>query len=317
VRQLELTDRIMRLRGVPIFRAVSASDLAPVAATLRQRSFEKGEIVLREDAPPRSFFMLTSGSINMQRKGKRIGHVKAPGAVGFLSVLARTAGGTEGVADAYTEGYEVQADVVEEMFEDHFSVFLGALRWVAERVIAATQDSPPSPFLPPSTAFDRLIGDRELGIVERIFVLRRSRAMSTANVNSIARVARRMQEVRVPAGTVLWRPGERSDFHYFIVKGMLDLRFKDGGWVQSVGPGYVIGGAEAIVGHPRWNELVAREPVVLLRSARETLFDMFEDDHDVALRFLSMLAGLVMGMWDRKAEAGIASVGKTESASAP
>ena len=47
-------------------------------------------------------------------------------------------------------------------------------------------------FTPPTIPFDHLIGDRELGIVERIFVLRRSRAMSMANVNSIARVARRM-----------------------------------------------------------------------------------------------------------------------------
>jgi CRP-like cAMP-binding protein len=183
---------------------------------------------------------------------------------------------------------------------------------VAERVLASTRESPPPPYVPPTVPFDHLIGDRELGIVERIFILRRSRAMSMANVNSIARVARRMQEVRVPTGTVLWRPGEPSDFNFFVVKGKLELRYdgyKDGPWVQPVGPGYVIGGGESIVGHPRWNELVAIEPVVLLRGAREALLDMFEDDHEVAMRFLSMFAGFLMAMWDRKAEAGITAVG--------
>jgi CRP-like cAMP-binding protein len=129
-----------------------------------------------------------------------------------------------------------------------------------------------------------------------------------------------MQEIRVPAGTVLWRPGDSSDFNLFVVKGMLELRYheyKNGPWVQPVGPGYVVGGAEATIGTPRWNELVAIEPVVLLRGAREALIDMFEDDHEVAMRFLSMLAGFLMSMWDRKAEAGIAAVGTGPSPTEP
>lgn len=312
MRQLELTERIMRLRSVPIFRGVATTDLVQVASSMRQRSFEKGEVIIREDEPPRAFFMLTAGAVSMRRKGKHIGTVRAPGGVGFLSVLARTAGGTESTAESYTEGYEVRSDAIDEMLEDHFSVFLGTLRWVSERVLASTRESPPPPFVPPTIPFDHLIGDRELGIVERIFVLRRSRAMAMANVNSIARIARRMQEVRVPAGTTIWRPGEPSDYSLFIVKGMLDLvhrEHKDGPWVQPVGPGYVVGGGESLVGHPRWNELIAREPVVMLKGSREGLLDMMEDDHEVAMRFLSMFGGFLMALWDRKAEAGITAVG--------
>lgn len=309
MRQLELTERIVRLRSVPIFRGVATSDLAQLAASMRQRSFEKGEVVIRENEPPRSFFMLTAGSVTMRRKGKHIATVRAPGGVGFLSVLARTQGGTESVTESYTEGYEVLSDAIDEVMEDHFTVFLGTLRWIAERLIAENKEAAPPPFVPPTVPFDHLIGDRELGIVERIFVLRRSRLMAMANVNSVARIARRMQEVRVPAGAVLWRPGDVADFSFFVVKGMLELRWKDGASVQPVGPGYVVGGAESIVGHPRWNELVTREPVVMLRGARDALIDMFEDDHEVAMRFMSMLAGLLMSMWDRKAEAAVTAVG--------
>lgn len=307
----------MRLRGVPVFKGVSSSELAQLAASLRERSFEKGEVIIREDDPPRSFFLLTAGSVTMRRKGKHIGTVRAPGGVGFLSVLARTAGATEAVAEAYTEGYEVRADAMEEIFEDHFPVFLGTLRWVADRLIAENKEAAPPPFVPPSVPFDHLIGDRELGIVERIFVLRRSRAMTNANVNSVARIARRMQEVRVPPGTVLWRPGERADHSFFVVKGMLELRWRGGASIQPVGPGYVVGGAESLVGHPRWNELVAVDPVVLLRGSREALIDMFEDDHDVAMRFLSLLSSLLMSQWDKKAEAGIVAVGSARPTDAP
>ncbi len=309
MRQLEMTERIMRLRGVPVFKGVSSSELAQLASSIRERSFERGDVIIREDDPPRSFFLLTAGAVTMRRKGRHIGTVRAPGGVGFLSVLARTAGATESVAESYTEGYEVRADAMDEILEDHFSVFLGTLSWGAERLIAENKEAPPPSYVPPSVPFDHLIGERELGIVERIFLLRRSRAMSNANVNSIARVARRMEEVRVPAGTVLWTPGERADDSLFVVKGMLDLRWRSGESVQRIGPGYVVGGAESILAQPRWNELVATEPVVLLRGSREALIDMFEDDHEVAKRFLSLLAGLLMTMWDRKAEAGIAAVG--------
>jgi CRP-like cAMP-binding protein len=317
VRQLELTERIMRLRSVPIFRGVATTDLAPVAASMRSRSFEKGEIIIREDAPPRVFFLTTLGTITMRRKGKHIGTVRAPGGVGFLSVLARTAGGTESIAETYTEGYEVTADAIEEMLEDHFSVFLGALRWVSERMLIEHREARPPPYVPPAVPFDHLIGDRELGIVERIFILRRSRALAVANVNSVARVARRMQEVRVPAGTVLWRPDDVADFSLYVMKGMLELRWKDGASVQKVGPGFVVGGAESLIGHPRWNELVASDPVVLLKGPREVLLDMMEDDHEAAIGFMSMLARGLMSIWDRKAEAGIAAVGTARPSEVP
>jgi hypothetical protein len=39
------------------------------------------------------------------------------------------------------------------------------------------------------------------------------------------------------------------------------------------------------------------------------LIDMFEDDHEVAMQFLSTVASALMMAWDRNAEAGVLSVG--------
>ena len=107
--------------------------------------------------------------------------------------------------------------------------------------------------------------------------------------------------------------GGLAEHSYFIVKGMLDLRWGDGKYVQEIGPGFVVGGAESLVGIPRWNELTTREPVVALRGTREGLIDLFEDDHELAVKFLSMLATLLVTLWDRKAEEGITSVGGPQS----
>jgi len=313
VRQLELTERILRLRRVPTMRTLSANELAQLAASLRPVAFRRGETLLREDEPPRSFFLLTSGTVTMRRNGKRFGTVRGPGAVGFMSFLARNAGGTSAVAENFVEALEVQADAMEEIFEDHFSVLLGTIRFVAQRLMEENRVTPPPAYVPPAVSLDGLIGDQPLGIVERIFLLRRMRAFSEANVSSLATLARKMVELRPAAGEVLWRAGERAEHSYFVVKGMLDMTWNEGKFVQKIGPGYVVGGAESLVTLPRWNDLVTAEPVIVLRGTRDGMIDLFEDDHELGLKFLSALASILVTMWDRKAAEGISSVGAPES----
>ena len=222
-----------------------------------------------------------------------------------MGLLARNAGGTAAVADTSVDAYEFTGAALDEIFEDNFPVLLGSLRFVSERVVAenmASKEAPP--YVPPIQKLDHLIGDDELGIVERIFLLRRMRIFATANVNSIAGMANRMKEVRVPADTTIWRPGDVADGPTFIVKGMGRLTWHDGATVQHVGPGYAVGGGEALVGHPRWNTFTTDEPSVFLRGDQTAFTDMIEDDFELGIRFLSMLSGLLLGIWDRKAGGG-------------
>lgn len=286
---------------------MTTTELAPLAATMRPATFEKGEVVLREDEPPRSIHMLVRGTVTMRRHGKTIRRISAPGAVGFLSLLARTSGGTEAVAETRTETFELRDDAISELFEDHFSVLLQTLRWLAERTILENVEQEPPPYRPPADGLDRLIGDRELGIVERIFLVRRTLGFKRANVNSTARLVRAMKEVRLEAGETVWRPGDPATASLVVVKGKMQTSWErpsDGRrLVQVVGPGYIVGGAESIANLPRWNHLVTTEPVVFLHGHRERLIDMLEDDFEVALQFVSMIAGFLLSAWDRKADA--------------
>jgi CRP-like cAMP-binding protein len=306
VRLHDLTERILRLRDVPVFQAMTASELAPLAASMRSAKFEKGQVLLREDEPPKAFHMLLTGSVTMRRRGNEIRKISAPGGVGFLSLLARTGGGTEAVAEAHTETFELRADAIYELFEDHFPVLLGTMRWVAERLVLESQVQEPPPYDAYSDGFDLPIGNGELGIVERIFLLRRTSGFKDANVNSMARLVRSMREVRLGAGESIWRPGDRASGMLFLVKGRMEL-----GWqhpedgrrrVQVVGPGSIVGGPESLANRFRWNELITTEPAVFLQSSREAIIDVLEDDLEIALQFLSMMAVVLLGAWDRKAE---------------
>ncbi|MBX3232352.1 MAG: cyclic nucleotide-binding domain-containing protein [Labilithrix sp.] len=302
MRRLDLTERLLRLRGVPVFRSIPTSALASLAASIRSNTFEKGQVILREDEPPRAFHMLLTGSVTMRRHGYVIRTITAPGGVGFMSVLARTAGGTEAVAESRVETFELSVDALDEMFEDHFPVLFGTMRWIGERLVDENARSPPRPYQPPPEHYEDLIGDGPIGIVERIFLVRRTLAFRRANVNSVARLARQMKEVRFPAGEHVWRAGDASTGSYFIVKGKGELRWNDGKSVQEVGPSYIVGGVEAIAGKPRWNDLYVTEPITALVGNREGLIDMFEDDLDVALVFMSMMASFLLELWDRRAE---------------
>ena len=307
--QLDLTERILRLRSVPVLTGLSAADLSPLASTLRQVSFRKGDILLKEDEPPRSFFLIGSGTVVLRRKDKVIGTIRGPGGVGFMSFLARDAGGTSAVAQSYVEALEVQSDAMDEIFEDHFIVLLGTLRLVTNRLIEEYKVSAPTQVAPAGLPFDTLVGDSELGIVERIFLLRRMRAFSAANVNSLATLASKMIELRPTVGTKLWKLGDPSDYTLFVVKGTLESTWGDGKSKQVFGPGTVVGGAESIATIPRWNDLVVTESAVLLRTPRESMIDLFEDDTELGMRFISLIATVLVGIWDQKAEGGIPSVG--------
>lgn len=302
VRQLDLTERLLRLRGVPVFQAMSTQALASLAASIRSHTFDKGAVLLREDEPPRAFHMLLAGSVTMRRHGNTIRTITAPGGVGFLSLLARTAGGTEAVAETRVETFELDADALDEMFEDHFQVLFGTMRWIADRLLLENLAAPPRPYEPPPDDYEGLHDEGEIGIVERIFLIRRTLAFKRANVNSVARLAREMKEVRVGVGEKLWSIGDPSVGSYFVVRGKGDLRWDKGRRTQHVGPTYIVGGIEAIAGKPRWNDFVATEPIIALVGNREGLIDMFEDDLDVALQFMSMMASFLLVFWDRRAE---------------
>lgn len=307
MRRHELTERLLRLRSVPIFSSVPSAELAPLAATMRAASFERGDLLLREDAVPASFHVLLSGEVTMRRRGEKLTTISAPGGVGFLSVLARTSGGTEAVAESRTQTFEVRADALSELFEDHFPLLLETMRWLAERMIQESIVGEPRPYVPPEHDLDRRIGAQELGIVERMFLVRQTVGFRGANVNSLVRLARRMREERYEAGETVWRPGDPATSMLFLVKGRMELS-----WLQPetgetatqiVGPGYLLGGSEPLAASPRWNELVAKEPVVLLSSTHEAIVDMLEDDLEVALHFLSVVAGFLLELWDRRAGA--------------
>ena len=55
------------LRNVPIFTALSDSDLNRIASKMVSRDYEKGQMILLEESTGETFFIITSGTVKVTR----------------------------------------------------------------------------------------------------------------------------------------------------------------------------------------------------------------------------------------------------------
>jgi CRP-like cAMP-binding protein len=81
-----------------------------------------------------------------------------------------------------------------------------------------------------------------------------------------------LQEVRVPAGTVICRRGDPGDCLYVVQAGTLEIRLglgPAGVVVRHAGPGDFVGETALLTGAPRTADVVALEDVVLWMLARK------------------------------------------------
>jgi CRP-like cAMP-binding protein len=299
----DLTERMLVVRQVPLLSGLSPPDRAAVASMMRERNFAEGEVISRDSEPVNSFFAVVEGRIRLSRAGKYWRTFEAPGAIGYMAMIARAPGGSGAVAETDVRAFEMDREAMQEVFEDHSAVLLEAIRLVATGLVGEMKSRPPPPgpmgVSGPDAAF--IDPGRSLDLVERIFFLRKMRAFSTSNVNALAELSQRMVERRFAAGEVAWKPGDVADHVLMVVSGKVELVHGETGRVQVFGPGSPIGGAESMAGHKRWNTFRAVEPTLALRGAREEMLDVFEDNLDVAQDFLAVLAGVLLRYWDQRA----------------
>lgn len=303
----DLTERILVVRQAPSLRALAPAARAAVASMLRERQFRAGEVIANDGDPSDSLLIVVEGRVRLSRKGKFWRMLEAPGAIGFIAMLAR-AGASGAVAETDVRGFELSREAMEEVFEDHGAVLLDTIRVVAASLLHEMKTRPPPGTPLAISSHDPAFRDpgRALDLVDRIFFLRKMRAFASSNVNALAELSQRVVEKRFAAGDVVWRPGQDADHVLMLVSGKIELHHPSG-VVQPFSAGSPIGGVESLAGDKRWNTLRIVEPVLALAGYREVMLDIFEDNHDVGLDFLATIATALLRFWDE---------GATESASA-
>jgi CRP-like cAMP-binding protein len=124
-----------------------------------------------------------------------------------------------------------------------------------------------------------------------------SRLLDVFDAESVTILADYMQVYRMPAGGLLLREGERSDFTILLLSGDVNVLKAHAGRVpQSIAlitPGKLIGEMSLIDREPRFATCVAQTDVLVAVLTRQALLDLLEEHPKLGSQLLMRLVALV------------------------
>ena len=145
---------------------------------------------------------------------------------------------------------------------------------------------------------------RELDLVERIFFLRKMQVFQRASINALAEVSRAMAQVRFEPGLTLWREGDAGPGIFLILSGTVSASSEARGLRFRPGPGFPLGAVEAVGEVPRWYEAVTETRLVALQGNVEALIDVFEDNSEMAMQYLQVMAQATLDILESRGSPG-------------
>jgi CRP-like cAMP-binding protein len=282
-------ERALYLKTLPAFEGLPLSELAALSQHMRERFFRKGSVLLRRGEPVGAIYVIVDGQLRASGGEFPSETLVGPEeAVGALSFLARSDAGVEAVAEIDTLTLELDSDIFLDLLEDHFGFLHHLMRNLARAMLRARMDTPDGTYFGADAA---LVAhpERPLDLVDRMVIIRGG-TFSRSNIEVIAQMAQGAREMRFPAGTPLWGSGDRADFLYFILSGVVACRLEDGARTFRCGPRYPLGNLEAMARYPRWYDAVTETPVIALRSETEAFLDIMEDHFETAMEFVAATA---------------------------
>jgi CRP-like cAMP-binding protein len=302
-RLLSPLERLLHLKRIPMLSGLPGSEVAVIGDAASERFFPRGEVVYREGEPVGSVHFVVHGALATHRRGARVGRVGPGGGVGGLAVFARDPLGSQVVADEDTLTLELEKDALTEVLEDRFPILHHVLREVSRRSIDLVTRFrlDPSSGTPECPLDDPGRGDIDL--VSRIFFLRGMTVFQRSSITALAELARAMAQVHFEPGTVLWREGETAPAIFLLRSGRVRARGSTGVGFEP-GPGFPLGALEALGEVPRWYDAVCETPVVALQGHMGVLVDVFEDNFEVAMDYLAVLAQSTLRILDWAAAQG-------------
>lgn len=296
IRTIGHVQRVLLLKRGHFTGNLPASDLGLVVEYLRERTYAAGEVLLQEGAPVPAVHFIAEGTVRLQRGGRDVARAEAGTEIGGLEMLARAESALTAVAETDVRCLELSAESNAEMLDDHFGIFHRLLQQNCRQIIALTRRLPGASAIMPAA---RVLAPpaREMDLVERIFFLRQAPPFARSSINALAELSRAVTEVRFEPGTVLWSEGYSARGVFLVVSGRVAARSPRFGFEMQVGAGQPLGILEAFAQVPRWYEATIVEPTVALSGDVETFVDVLEDNFEMAIDYLAVIARWTLSLW--------------------
>jgi ATP:ADP antiporter, AAA family len=130
---------------------------------------------------------------------------------------------------------------------------------------------------------------REDELIERTMLLRQVPMFDATTDDILVDVAGSLDELAVPAHTLLVQQGEAGDCMYLIVEGEVEVHDR-GAVLNRLGPGTVLGELALLDGSPRLASATTRSAVRLFRLDRERFSELLDEYPAIARALLRVLA---------------------------
>ena len=82
-----MSDKVQVLRGVPLFADLDERSLQAVAILAHEVSFKAGEVLMLEGEPGDTFYVISEGTVRIERGGRTIRSMTAGGFLGEIALL--------------------------------------------------------------------------------------------------------------------------------------------------------------------------------------------------------------------------------------
>jgi CRP-like cAMP-binding protein len=292
---------VLILRSFPGLAHLEPSELAVLADHAEERFYPRGSCVYREGEPVRELHYVIEGRVAVRRRGLVLTELSGLSVVGGLASLASVVNGQEVIALEDTTTLAVSKEVQTEVFEDNYSMLLAVLRAVADVLIETRHAAGPGGGI--NTSPENVVATAEpLTLVDKLNILRQTMTLGATRLEAIAELARGSRELRARKDAVLWKRGQPSGTTLVVVSGV--VRARSGDQDLRFGPGDVAGSLDSLAGRPRWFDAECETDVVALEMDVELFLDVLEDNVDMAMGLLQVMADTVLTLRERIAEAG-------------
>lgn len=281
-------DRLLYLKTLPTLQGSGTRELAVIARHAREEEFGQGEDLLAEDQSIERFHIVVSGRVRMSAAGQTLVSCGPGENVGLLHALAGADRTVRAMAEVDTLTLSFDIQVILDLFEENFAVLQHSIRTLADYQRGILEQTVGGSFRAP-WGEEGNVPDRNLDIVERLVLMRRGDIFQNIGLEALARMATSMQQERWTPAARLWSVGEPADHMLLILQGTVRCELADG-TVFRAGPGYPLGNLETLARTSRWYGVTCETPLTTLRGNHEALFDVIEDDFDVAIDFLAAMA---------------------------
>lgn len=290
--------RILTLRTFPAFSSLEPHELAVMAEYCEDCFFEKGEVIAKSGLPVTGLHLVVEGQVQIYKDGQPFRLMKERESVGGIASITMDPRGIDAVAVEDTTTLALAREDMEDLFEDHASLMLAVTRVLARTLIQGRRQRGPNAGYDIDKEVAGEPHEGEVDLMDRVFFLTSMMAMDGVSVDALADLAYGSKAVRFEKGDVLWKAGDVADHFVGIISGLVDCESEDGKQTFRFGASSTVGGMDAISGDPRWYGAVASTDVVGVRVEMANLFDLYEDNVEMGMAMMRVLAHAIEAQFE-------------------